>query len=182
MYNYRSYGRSDVKNTEPGYAGYLWLAPVDAFLILQEPAPGVTPAQGDTLKIITSHTFSEDEGFIKIYLAPETLEAPGEMVGPKGAKRLKYSIKGFIPGESPALLEQVLKLINEDLIAIGKDANCPGGQLIQWGCDCSPVNVSAGTFAAANKASADTQKGYEVTLEAWCKYYYSGTITEKPEE
>ncbi len=179
-YNYKAYGEDNVKNNFPGYSNEAWIAPRSAFLLLQEPNPGATPAQGATVVITVAHTFPEDEGFVKVYCAPDSVEAPGSFVGPKGSKRPKFQPKIVIPGDSPELFEQVKAMANEDLIIITKDANCPGGQLIQFGCDCAGSNMSEGTFDSSNTGTDDGFKGWTLTFDSYCKYFYNATITEKP--
>lgn len=178
-FNYKSRTRTDVKNAKPGYNNIIWLAPRSAFLELQEPVlPGV--AAGDTVTIKTAHTFGVGEGFIQLYCQPDSVEANATLVGPKGAKRLKHQPKFNVQGDDPVLLEMMNALINEDLILIFKDANCPGGQLVQYGCDCQPVNVSEGEFTSSNTGADDGQKAWVITAAASCKYFYDSTITEKP--
>lgn len=179
-YNYKAYTRADVKNEYPGYLNNAWIAPRSAFTLLQEPDPGPTPAQGDTVIIATAHTFPVGEGFVPIYCAPDSVEGNGTLIGPKGSKRTKWQPKIIIPGDSPALLEQVKAMMNDDVIIIFKDATCPGSQLIQFGCDCSPSNVSEGQFTSSNTGADDGRKAWELTFDAYCKYFYDATIAIKP--
>lgn len=178
-FNYQAYTKADVKNVHPGYDDAIYVAPRSAFLVLQEPVlPGAAP--GDTVRITTAHTFGPTEGFIKIILQPDSAQANATLVGPKGAKRLKHAPQFSIQGDSAKLLEMIINLVNEDLILIYKDANCPGGQLIQYGCSCKPVQISEGEFTSSNTGEDDGQKAYVLTADASCKYFYDSTITEKP--
>jgi len=163
----------------PGYLNEIWVAPKSDFTLLQEPVLSGTPAAGESVTISTAHTFPVGKGFIKLACAPDSVEANGTMVGPKGAKRVKWQPKFTVQGDSPALLEQMKALLNEDLIVIFKDATCPGGPLIQFGCDCTPVNASEGEFTSSNTGADDGQKAWVITTDANCKYFYDAVIAEK---
>lgn len=176
---YKSYGFSDVQNRFPGYTNNAWIAPKSAFTLLQEPA-GPFTVLGDEVTVKTAHTFPVGEGFISVYCAPDTVEANGSAVGAKGARRFKWQPKIFIPGDGPALQAQVQLLLNDDVIIILKDSNCPGGPLLQYGCSCTPGQTSAGAFQGSNTADESGRKGYELTFDSMCRYFYSSTIAEKP--
>lgn len=178
-FNYQPYARGDIKNQYPGYLNEVWIAPKSAFLILQEPVlPGV--AAGDTVRITQAHTFPVDQGFVKIACQPDSVQANATVVGPKGAKRFKHAPSFAVQGDDPVLLEMMKELVKEDLIVIFKDATCPGGQLVQYGCSCMAANVSEGEFTSSNTGEDDGQKAYTLTLDVNCKYFYDATITEKP--
>lgn len=179
-YPYKKYAKSDVKNQYPGYTNKGWLAPVSAFTILQEPASGVNPAPGDSVIITQAHTFPEQEGFVQIHFAPNSVEAPASWVGPIGAKRAKWQPKVLIPGDTPYLQELVQQLANEDVVLILPDSNCPGGQLMQFGCSCTPANVSDAKFSSGNTGDESGQKAFELTFDSYCRYFYNATIVEKP--
>jgi hypothetical protein len=176
---YKSYAFEDVTNRYPGYTNTIWIAPKSAFTLLQEPA-GPFAALGDEVIVKTAHTFPAGEGFIKVYCAPHSVEGNGTAVGALGAKRFKWQLKIFIPGDSPLLQATVQLLLNDDVIAISKDANCPGGQLLQYGCSCTPGQSSAGAFQGSNSGDESGRKGYELTLDSYCRYFYNSTIAEKP--
>ncbi|SKD10099.1 hypothetical protein SAMN05660461_5999 [Chitinophaga ginsengisegetis] len=177
---YISITRADVKNTMPGYTNQAWLAPKSAFTLLQEPAPAAGAALGEEVTIKVAHTFPVGEGFIQVYCAPKSVEAPATLIGADGSKRFKWEPKILLLGDSAALLAQILLLANDDLILLLKDATCPGGQILQFGCSCTPSQVSAGTFTSSNTGDETGQKGYALTLTSYCKYFYNSTIAEKP--
>lgn len=177
-FDYKSYLRANVKNAEPGYSPEVWMAPLSEFLVLQEPVlPGV--AAGDTVRITQAHTFAAGKGFVRFECAPDSVTGDGTLIGPKGAKRTRFNPQIILQGDSPEQLEMIKAMANENMIVILKDATCPGGQLVQFGCDCTPVNVNEGQFTSSNTGDDQGQKAWTLTLQANCKYFYDAAVTEK---
>lgn len=162
---------------KPGYSPNAFIAPLSWFAEIQEPVAS-TPTQlvGDKFTIATSHTFLEDKGAIAVYCAPKSVEGAGEIVGEQLAKRFRWTPKIIIPGDSAALLELIDGVLNEPVLLFLKGAECGTTGYIQFGCDCDPAVFDAGSFASGT--SAEGRKQYELTMEAFCKFFYNGTITE----
>lgn len=179
MYNYRNYLKPDQKNIDPGYSNTVWVAPLSWFAILQEPVlPGV--AAGDTVTIKLAHTFTVGKGFLKFRCAPDSTGGDGSFVGIPGALRPKFDPTMTLLGDSPELFEQLKEIANEDLIILMKNATCPEGQVIQFGCDCSPCSLRTAPFTSGKTNEDQGAKKWELTFNAPCKYFYTAAITELP--
>ena len=173
---YKSMVSADAPLKDPGYTK-AYLSLLSDFTTLNEPVIDVTPALGEAYTIATSHTWAASKGPIEVLVDNKTLEAPGETTGASGSLRMNYAPKIFIKGDGPTILEMINNLLNENLVLFVQDG-CGHAQYIQFGCDCSPVEVAKGSFASGTLKGSNA-KGYELTLDAMCKYFYNGTITKR---
>ncbi|HRN79982.1 MAG TPA: hypothetical protein PKY29_04485 [Ferruginibacter sp.] len=146
------------QNTQSGVGDFVLVAPVSDFEddgIKCPSAPFTNP--GDEVKILTPHVFKSGKGFIKIMLAPEKNQLNGATIGDKGFQKLDLVLDVFIPGSYALLHETVKNLLNQPLIAMTKDSDCPANMYYQLGCDCVyaylTVDFSTGT-------TRDGMKGY----------------------
>lgn len=173
---YKSYKRSDALLQETGYIK-AWLNLKSDFTTLEEPVESTpTPLIGDLYKITSPHTWAAGKEAMSIYVRKDSLEAPGESQGEKGSLRVLWTPKIFIVGDGPVTLELVNNLLNQELILFVQD-ECQDAKFIQFGCDCMPAEVQKGSFTSGTlKGGA---KGYELTLESICKYFYLSTIDER---
>lgn len=172
---YKSYKKSDVVNQEPGYIK-AWLSLKSDFATLQKPTLSTpTPLIGEAYTIGTAHAWTVGKEAMSIYVKRDTLDAPGESQGEMQNQRIIYSPKIFIIGDGPVGLEIVNNILNEDLILFVQE-DC-GTKFIQFGNEEAPALVSKASFNSGQLKSG--AKGYEVTLDAICKYFYTGTITER---
>lgn len=175
---YKNYQSADYQNMKPGYSRKAWLIPtkwVDTFGEVVGNA-----AAGDRKIIDDSHILLAGKGAIAVLCAPKTIEAPAELTGPQLGKSFQWKPKIYIPGDSAVLLDMVDGIINDDFLLFIEDAeNCANGAdgKIQFGCECDPAVVSEGSFSSG-VVGGDTTKGFELTLETFCKYFYNGIITE----
>ena len=175
--NFFNYTREKVKNQKSGYRNRAWLAVVSTMTTISEPLPGSFGADAKTA--LTDHVFATGKGFMEVYCLPKSVEAPAESAGDTGAKHLNWKPKFFIPGDSPELQALVEEgLLNEDLVLLVEDATCPDGGVRQFGCDCTPLNVSDLKFESGN--TGDGKKGWAVETETSCRYFYMGTILKQP--
>lgn len=168
-----------VENADPGYSPNAGIALLTSFEPggIKVPVASVPQVAGDKKTIKTSHEFAEDEGIIAVYCAPKGVEGDAELVGEQLAKRFKWMPKITIVGDSAALLETVEGILNSRFLLFVKDAECGTNEYIQFGSECNPCIVDAGSFKSGT--SADGRKQYEFTIEAFCKYFYKGVLTEK---
>lgn len=172
---YKSYKKSDVSNQEPGYIK-AWLSLKSDFATLQKPTLSTpTPLIGEAFTIGTAHAWTVGKEAMAIYVKRDSLEGSGESQGEMQNQRLIYSPKIFIIGDGPVGLEIVNNIMNEDLILFVQE-DC-GTKFIQFGNEEAPALVSKVGFQSGTLKSG--QKGYEVTLDAICKYFYNGAITER---
>lgn len=170
------YRPANAELTETGYLK-AWLSLVSDFDELEEPVLSTpTPVIGEKYTIGASHTWLEDKEALPIYVRKDTLEAPGESQGEMGSLRMLWTPKIFIIGDGAKILEMVNNWMNEDIIVFVQD-QCTPAKMIQFGCDCQAANVQKNSFSSGTLKSG--QKGYEMTLETYCKYFYNGSITER---
>lgn len=175
---YKNYKAADQKNTKPGYSVKAFLLPVD--WISAEASVVGNAAQGDRKTITDSHTVVVGKGAISVYCAPKSIEAPAELTGAQGGKTFLWKPKIFIPGDSAPLWDMIDGAVNKKYLVFLEDSdNCSNGvfEYVQFGCDCDPAQVEAGSFISG-VVGGDQQKGYELTLESFCKFFYKGTLTE----
>lgn len=171
---YKSYKKSDVTNQEPGYIK-AWLSLKSDFATLQKPVLGAPPVIGEAYTIATAHAWTAGKEALAVYVKRDTIEAPGESQGEMQNQRLVYSPKIFIIGDGAVGLEIVNNILNEDLILFVQD-DCDS-KFIQFGNADAPALVSKANFQSGTLKSG--AKGYEVTLDAICKFFYTGAITER---
>lgn len=173
--NYFNLTRAGVKNTMPGYKNEAYLAPVDWFDAVAEPTPGGTGAAKIT--VATDHEFKDTPaglGFIKCYAQPRKNTLTGTAVGEPGGKYMTWDITVVFPGDSAELQVMIQALLNEDLVILIPDANCPS-DIWQFGCDCSAANPETVSFDGG-LVGAETTKAWTFVVKATCRYLYTGTI------
>jgi len=173
---YKSMVSADATLKEPGYQK-AFISLLADFTLLNEPVTDGTPAIGEAYKIDASHTWAPLKGPFEVLVDNKTLEVTGETTGAAGSLRISYAPKIFIKGDGPTVLEIVNNLVNEQLVLFVQDG-CGNAQYLQFGCDCSPVEVAKVAFQSGT-LKGSTAKGYELTLDATCKYFYNGTITKR---
>lgn len=173
---YKSMVSADAPLKEAGYQK-AYLSLLSDFTTLNEPAKDGTPAIGEAYTIGTSHTWAAGKGPIEVLVDNKTLEVTGDTTGASGSLRLAYAPKIFIKGDGPVVLEIINNILNEELVLFVQDG-CGTAQFVQFGCDCSPAEVAKGTFQSGTLKGSNA-KGYELTLDALCKYFYNGTITKR---
>lgn len=175
--NYFHRKKDKVQNRETGYTNKMFLASTDDFTLIAEPtAPFTNP--GDSKRITEDHTFPTTKGFIELYCAPDSVDAPAETAGDIGSKKPIYSPVGFLPGDGPDVQAMVEDLLNDDVILIAEDANCPDGPTLQFGCKCKPARIDSANFTSGTTAT-DGRKGWMLTFKSGCRWFYEGTVTMK---
>lgn len=175
--NYYNHSKTDTQNLKPGYQNVAWIAPASWFTAVAEPVAGGLGE--DRLTITTDHTFPAGKGFIKCYLQPRKNTVTAESKGDPGAQTLNWKLSVVIPGDSAKLQAMIEELMNDDLIILQKDANCPGNAVTQYGCDCNPGSMSAVKFDGSKVGDANV-KAWSFDVETNCRFFYEGTITVMP--
>lgn len=161
--------------SEGGYKNNAYLA-LPAW-ITTEAVPTLSAAMGDNYKIVGNHVFASGKGGLPVYCFPKTGESGGELVGDQGAKKTKFSPKIFIQGDNAASLELIHNIKNQGVILWMEKPGCPG-QLVQFGCKCTPAVVEA---ASNPSGTTDSGKaGWEVTFESYEKYFFNGVLAVYP--
>jgi hypothetical protein len=172
---YKAYRSGDVELDQVGYYK-AWISLLSDFTTIQEPVLSGTPVIGEKYTIGGNHAWTAGQEPVPVYVKKETIEAPAESQGDSGSIRLLYTPKIFVIGDGPVILEMINNWLNEELILFVTDG-CSPTQRIQFGCDCLPVTVQKASFTSGTLKSG--AKGYELTLESYCKYFYNGTWTER---
>jgi hypothetical protein len=175
---YKNRKADAIKNTRPGYSVKAWLLPVDWVTTFADVVGNA--AQGDRKTITDSHITAVGKGAIACYAQPKSIEAPGKLVGANGGKSYLWSPKIVLEGDDAATLDMLDGLVNKKFLLFVEDAaNCANGvtEFVQFGCDCDPATVADGDFTSGTVGS-DSSKVYSLTFESFCKFFYSGTITE----
>lgn len=167
-----------TRNTAPdfasgGYKNVFLFAPRADFLVL---APVTTPVVniGDGLTISAAHTFTAPKGFISWDCRTHSVTLTAATVGEDGAQELEWTGVFEVLGDSASTQEQMQAMLNDDVIALIKDAECASNQYVQLGNDCvSP------TFKVEfdGKTTKEGKKTYKVTVVCKKKYFYAYTVT-----
>jgi hypothetical protein len=173
---YGPYSSSNVEVLVPGLIN-AWLSEKADFATLNEPVIGMSPVLGDAYTITNSHAWTSGKEAIKLFVNPDTLEAPGESAGSIFANRLIFRPKLFILGDGANILEMTNNWLNKEIICFVQD-DCNLGFYWQFGCDCKPAIVEKVAFATGTVLGTQA-KGYELTIRGLCKFKYTGQIDER---
>lgn len=174
---YAPYKNANATGTQSGFKNNAHLSLTEWIATEAVPAPGSTPVMGDNYSIETAHTWETGKGALPVYLFPKTAEQQGELPGDQGAKITVFKPKIFIAGDNAASLELVKNILNKELILWMEKPGCPG-QMVQFGSKCTPVHLDSGNLISGTLGNG--KAGYEITFEAFEKYFYNGTLTEYP--
>ena len=173
---YKSLKRADAVLTEAGYLK-AWISPVADFTTMQEPTLSNSPVIGEAYTIGADHAWTSGKEPIALYVKRETIEVAGESKGDKGSLRLTWKPKIFIKGDGPNILEVVNNLLNEEVILFVQD-QCSPAKYIQFGGKCIPTEVGKVANPSGTLGGGGS-KGYEIELEAYSKFFYNGTLSER---
>lgn len=169
-----------VKSTDPeaysgGYKNVFMFAPRRDFTTIEKPAPGLTPAMGDALKINAAHVFPEGKGFIEHECKSHSVKLTGATVGDDGAKEMEWTSEYTILGDSASTQEQLMRQLNDDVICLLKDADCSEGEFVQLGNDCFSPEFDV---KFDGKTTKEGKKEYVVTVKCRKKYFYTANYTK----
>jgi hypothetical protein len=175
------YGRitkSDQKNVDGGYKNVVLWAPRSSFLSVKQP-DSTNTAPGKSLEIVQDHTFGVDDGFISWLCKKDSVTIKGTSEGEPGAKSMVWTSEFVLLGDSSSTQEQLEDMLNDDVILLLKDGNCLAAtDYVQLGDDCNNPEF---TIEFDGKTTAAGLKEYKVTMKSKKgKYFYKGTVTEKP--
>jgi hypothetical protein len=92
---------------------------------------------------------------------------------------LDFEMKVFIPGSYADAHEMVANMINQPLIVLTKDSNCPAKMWYQLGCDCTSAYLKADFSTGTTK---DGVKGYSGTISWQNSYIQLYAQADGPEE
>jgi len=173
---YKAYRTADAKNTEPGYSK-AWISLLADFTTLSEPTLSATPLIGEANKIDDPHIWATGKEAIPVYIKKDTFDADGESQGEAGSLRMLYTPKIFVVGDGPEIKEMVDNWMNEEMVIFAQDGCGTTKQFIQFGAECAPSTVQKVSMKSGTLKSG--QKGYEITFESYCKFFYNGTLTER---
>ena len=177
---YKKRGKSEQTNKEGGYKNVVLFAPVDTFLTMGVPtnAPAVA---GDKVSISDDHTFGAEDGFISLLSKKHSVTTTSESTGDDGAKSLVHKAKFVLLGDDASTLEQMRDMLNDDIVWLVKDQDCANTDtFIQLGDGCLQPTA---TISFDGKTTAEGLKEYTVELSVKDKkFFYSGTVTQKPVE
>lgn len=176
MSNYKKRAKADELNTEGGYQNNFWFAPKTDFLVIA--TPGAYAALGDRNKITASHTFGASDGFINWRAKKHGVTHTSETTGDAGSRSFLHKFKVDVQGDDTKTLEQMQDMLNDDIIVLLKDQDCDAAEYVQFGDECLTADFNI-TFDG--KTTSEGLKIY--TIEGTVKgkkFFYSGTVTEKP--
>ena len=168
----KSYVRADAKLKESGYLKF-YLNLIDDFTTLQEPAAlDVDSVTGDKFIITDAHVWTAGKTPMSFYIDPKKLTAPGETVGAKGSLSMNYTITVFAVGDGPVIQDLFESIKNEDCVGFTTD-ECPTSEILQYGCDCQPLNMVKGSFQPGTLEGTDA-KGWTFQMETRSRFFYRG--------
>lgn len=167
---------TNPQNTESGIAEFALLAPQRWFAAGGIKKPGTGTAVGDEVRILLTHEFLPEKGFIRFALAPEKNQYNAETIGDKGFTKFRNTLEIFVPGSYEEVHEAMKWLKTEPMIVLVKDSNCDANLYYQIGDACLGAWIT-GNFQTST--SAEGVKGYTVTISNTAKsvVLYQGAIT-----
>jgi hypothetical protein len=168
-------------NTGTGVAEYILVANINDFVDggIQCPiAPFDGQPDGESVQIKVAHEFKPGRGFARINLAPDKNTLDGKTIGDKLFQKQDFSLKCLIPGSYADVHEQVANMINQGLIVLIKDSNCPANMWYQLGCDCTAAYMSADFSTGTTIAGL---KGYTVDITWQNSYVQLYATADGPE-
>lgn len=171
--DYANYNTKPAGN-KSGVNKKLFAAPLSTFTLLATAPSDPTAVQGESVVILTAHTFPVDAGFIELQMTEDTAEALSELNGDNADSLSdKVTLTAFKAGLSAANIELAEQAKNEDWIILFQDC----GTTFQIGSDCSPAQAKASFTTGKRSGGA---KGYNWTFEAFSSLrIYEGDITKK---
>lgn len=156
-----------------GYKNVFLFCPRSNFLSIKKPT--LVADVGDTLRIVTAHTFTEPNGFFTYDCKSHSVTLAGATVGEDGGQEVEWTATFIILGDKASTDEQLRRLLNDDVIALMKDSNClENDTYVQLGDECvSPV------FKVAFNGNTTKEGVKEYTVTAACKrkFFYESTVT-----
>lgn len=164
-----------VTAREIGLGGYLYIADIDDFLVLQKPASiGAGTTVGDEATITSDHTFKTSPtglGFIKIpLLGTNKGKLDFKTTGEYPAKTSESMIEALTVGTNAEQIEMVKRLKGREIIALIEDAECGDERVFQVGCDCKKASLDFEYTTSNNEM--------KITVKAAClPNVYDGLIT-----
>lgn len=167
---------TNPQNTESGIAEFALLAPQRWFAAGGIKKPGTGTAVGDEVRILLTHEFLPEKGFIRFALAPEKNQYSAETIGDKGFTKFRNTLEIFVPGSYEEVHEAMKWLKTEPMIVLVKDSNCDANLYYQIGDACLGAWIT-GNFQTST--SAEGVKGYTITISNTAKsvVLYQGAIT-----
>lgn len=165
------------QNRESGVAQKLFVAPVSFFEEggIMAPSPPYL-YDGAEVVIEDSHIFLAGKGFLEIALAPEKNNLDMKMIGDTGFTKFDQVIKAIIPGSYAIQHELMKNLLNQQLIVIIKDSNCPANLYYQLGTSCVPAYMSTDFTTGTTREGL---KGYNASFNSSLGYLqiYAGVVS-----
>lgn len=165
-----------VTNVKPGFTK-VWVAPRDFFATLEEPVGSGAP--GVTMEIATEHTFAALKGWLPLAVKIGGAKLTGTGEGEIGSRREKWTLEAKVSGLTSKQLEMFVNMLNEDMIVVMQDAQCPDAGVWQLGCDCDPATMNWNFDSGVSRGT--NPKEHTVTFEATCdlvKYNFDPSTKE----
>lgn len=151
------------QNVATGIGQVLFLAPLDYFYKVQQPEPPFY-FPGASVTIFDDHIFKAGKNFLQLLLTEEKNDFTAKTVGEEGNYSLDQNINALIPGSYADLHEFIKNIINQPVIALAKDANCPANLYYQVGTACNPAYFTGNFETGTTK---DGMKGYSCSINAY---------------
>lgn len=161
-----------------GYKNVFLFAPRADFLAISKPLD-VPVASGDTVTVQGAHTFTDPKGFYEWACQQETVTLKGATVGDPGAQEIEWTGTFNVIGDNASTQEQMQGMLNDDIIALLKDAACmETDQYVQLGDECVSPTF---TVEFDGKTTNTGKKVYTVNVKCKVKYFYAHTVTMNAE-
>lgn len=168
------------KNKGSGVSDFFYWSPFSSFAANGIKCPPAAPTTNEeSVTVADDHTFTVDNGFLKVQGSPSKNMFEASFIGEQGSLKMMASLKVFLPGSEDSLHAAISLVMNEPLIVLVKDSNCADDFWYQLGCDCAGAYIAPeGGFKSGT--NADGVKGYEITIKypTNAVLKYTGAITE----
>lgn len=161
-----------------GYKNVFIFAPRRDFLAISKPTD-IPAAIGDTVTVTGAHTFTDPKGFFSWDTKTNSVTIKSATVGEDGSQELEHTAEFVVLGDSAVTQEQMERLLNDDCIALFKEAAClQNDSYIQIGDECvSPVFK----VEFDGKTTKEGKKEYKVSMTCKVKYFYDHAVTYSTE-
>lgn len=178
-YNFTAINNAVVgaASTKPGHSDVVFFSPIDEFATIAVPGTYTNP--GDKKKITTAHTFGVGDGFVRIKCKPGSVREEGStVIGEKGGLVPNHVFTMIVKGHSAVIEEILEEALNIEAIWIFNSPECGVNEYVQLGSSCSPAQLTGYEVRSGSRQEGGVRE-YQITLESFDKYWYSGALTEK---
>lgn len=166
-------------STASGMGGWLYVADLEWFNVLQSPGAVDAAEPGASVIIDTAHTFLVEDptlGFVKMYCTTRTVEALWEQVGDIDSEGINATVTASHPGLNAPMAE--FMYMSGNFVVLVPDVDCTSSRYLQLGNACNPALKRSWKWASG-KGGGEGKKGFDMRFESYNDrpLIYTSTVT-----